>query len=126
MNVWFGARWLLVTTIGLALTLILMLLAALDAPAGLRTPIAVLVLLGATGFAVVGPARALSATLRWSLVVGLSIAAAFLYAELLVRVHLFTLPSFLWLLVLTQIIGAAVHLRLGRHDAARATERTAA
>ncbi len=102
-------RWVIVAAVGVLMTAVLLVLALVDGPPWLRTPLALIVFLAATGFALTGPGDQLTPALRWTLVLGLSVTADLLYAVLLLVANVLSLPAFVGLLVATQVAALAVH-----------------
>ena len=102
---------------GLAVTALLLVLELADGPVVLRTVLALGTFLLAPGLALVGRAPALDGGLRWSLVLGLSLAVDLLGAELLLSVGAFSITVFLVGLLVLQVLGLAGHLLLSRRPA---------
>jgi len=102
---------------GLAVTALLLVLELADGPVWLRTVLALGTFLLAPGLALVGRAPALDGGLRWSLVLGLSLAVDLLGAELLLAVGAFSITVFLVGLLALQVLGLGVHLLLSRRPA---------
>lgn len=101
----------------LVLTALLLAGMAAGVPVAARVPVALLVFLAAPGLALVGAGRALQPALRWSLVIGLSLAADLLGAVLLLSVHAFSARNFLAALLLLELLAGCAHLVAGRRRA---------
>lgn len=98
------------TLASLVLTALLLAGVETGAPVAARVPVALLVFLLAPGLALVGPGRSLQRALRWSLLVGLSVAADLLGAVLLLSVHQFSARNFLALLLVLELAAGCAHL----------------
>jgi hypothetical protein len=68
--------------------------------------------------ALVGPGRPLQPALRWSLVIGLSLAADLLGAVLLLSLHAFSARNFLVALLALELLAGLGHLLAGRRPTA--------
>ena len=97
---------------GVAVTALLLVLELADGPVWLRTVLALGTFLLAPGLALVGRAPTLDGGLRWSLVIGLSLAVDLLGAELLLSVDAFSISVFLLALLLLEAVGLLVHALL--------------
>ena len=100
------------------LTGLLLLGQVLDAPVWARTPVALAVFLAAPGLALVRPAMGLHPTLRWVLVLGLSLAVDLLGAVLLLSLGEFSVRVFLVLLLGLEVLTVLVPLVAGRRTPA--------
>lgn len=113
--------------IAMVVTAVLLMAEALSAPSWFRLPLALVTFFLAPGLAVIGPALKASPALRWSMIIGFSVAVDLVGAWLLLTLGLISALSFLtgMLVLLVLIVGvramwsgtaphAARHSSLGR------------
>jgi hypothetical protein len=105
------------TVASLVVTALLLAGLQVGAPVAARVPVALLVFLAAPGLVLVGSGRALQPVLRWSLVIGLSLAADLLGAVLLLSLHAFSARNFLVALLALELVAGLGHLVLRRRPA---------
>ncbi len=104
----------------LLVTALLFVAETADAPGWLRTPMALVVFLAAPGAALVTAMGPVPAVLRWSLVVGLSVAVGLLAAVFLLAVQAFSIRSFLLLLLALEAAAIVVPALLSQRAGAGA------